>query len=265
MARKKEFGDSWWGAQWVGVLQSFGWSNRLQRGRSYARRGYVLEIKTSSGRVEALVKGSRPRPYRVRILVKALTDAAWGQVVQALAARADFTARLLAGEMPADIEEAFASAHCSLFPASSRDLETRCSCPDWANPCKHIAAVYYLMAQEFDRDPFILFLLRGRSREALLLALREQWAVPAAPTDPTDPAKRTVAAINGGILTAGELETFWGDGREREIPVRMSIPDVPEAILKQLGHPPFAREEAVEYLVTLEEYYRLISERARRL
>ena len=76
-----------------------------------------------------------------------------------------FTAKLLAGEMPQDIEQAFTDAGLSLFPAQSKDLDTECSCPDWSNPCKHIAAVYYLLGEEFDRNPFLIFKLRGMERE----------------------------------------------------------------------------------------------------
>lgn len=114
------------------------------------------------------MQGSRPRPYRVRIGVKVLDDAAWSRVEEAMAGQAVFLARLLSGEMPREIEEAFAATRLSLFPAASRDLASECSCPDWGNPCKHVAAVYYLLADGFDRDPFLIFAWRGRPRERLL-------------------------------------------------------------------------------------------------
>ena len=174
LARRGEFGTEWWARRWLEVLESLGWSSRLQRGRAYAREGRVLEIRVSPGEVTARVQGSRPRPYTVKISVRPLSDDQWERVLDAMAARAAFAARLLAGEMPVDIEEAFRVARCSLFPASESQISTSCSCPDWANPCKHIAAVYYLLGRQFDGDPFLMFVLRGRTREQVLAALRER-------------------------------------------------------------------------------------------
>lgn len=285
MARRREFGDSWWGEQWVDVLQSFGWANRLQRGRSYARAGRVTEILVGAGRVDAKVKGSRPRPYRVTMRIETLTDATWKKVIKVMAGRADFAARLLAGEMPADIEQVFVTAGCHLFPTSSRELRAECSCPDWANPCKHIAAVHYVLAREFDRDPFLLFELRGRSREALLEALRERWtggaaaaagaasgAMSAAAGPVADHSVSTVGTAGGDgqgnwSLTAAELQHYW-DGGDASAWQDSLLPDAPgarpEALLKQLSPPPFAGKESKEYLAVLREYYRAVALRARR-
>src|SRR5437588_12759165 len=93
-----------------------------------------------------------------------------------MASQAIFAAKLLAGEMPQDIEEAFSAVQISLFPLATTDLDTDCSCPDWANPCKHIAAVYYLLAERFDEDPFLIFKLRGRTKEQIIQVLREKRA-----------------------------------------------------------------------------------------
>src|SRR5215472_13992811 len=164
-------GKSWWAKRWVAVLESFNIGARLSRGRSYARRGQVLKIDIDKGKVTAQVQGSRPQPYKVRISIKTLMDAEWKKLAGVLSKQALFLAKLLAGEMPQDIEEAFKEAGLSLFPQKLRDLETDCSCPDYSNPCKHIAAVYYLLGEEFDRDPFLIFKLRGLSREELLAQL----------------------------------------------------------------------------------------------
>ena len=117
------------------------------------------------------MQGSRSHPYKVSLGVKLITPAAWRRAVTAMASEAGFSARLLNGEMPRDIERAFDSVKLSLFPAGLKELDTHCTCPDWSNPCKHIAAVYYLLGEEFDRDPFLLFRLRGMEREELLEAL----------------------------------------------------------------------------------------------
>lgn len=165
------FGRSWWARRWIGVLESFHIDSRLSRGRNYARRGQVVSIEIARGRVSALVQGSRPKPYKVSIGVKPIPVAAWQRAAAAMAAEAAFSAKLLNGQMPEDIEKAFASATLSLFPESLAALQTECSCPDWSNPCKHIAAVYYLLGEEFDRDPFLIFRMRGMEREELLQAL----------------------------------------------------------------------------------------------
>src|SRR5262249_40254416 len=110
--------------------------------------------------------------YAVRLALQRLDDRAWEQAIRAMAGKARFAAQLLAGEMPRRIEEAFMAARATLFPARAADLRTECSCPDSANPCKHIAAVHYVLGDAFDRDPFLLFELRGRSKDQVLGALR---------------------------------------------------------------------------------------------
>src|SRR5438105_2635476 len=167
-------GETWWSKRWIGVLESFNMGARLTRGRSYARQGQVLSIDVEPGLVKAKVQGSRPKPYNVKIQLQPLSDSDWDKVTEAMAAQAIFAAKLLAGEMPTDIEEAFSAVHVSLFPTALKDLETDCSCPDWANPCKHIAAVYYLLAERFDEDPFLIFKLRGRTKEQIIETLREK-------------------------------------------------------------------------------------------
>jgi uncharacterized Zn finger protein len=170
-SRQGNFGQNWWAKRWIAILEGFQIGARLRRGRSYARSGQVLNIRIEAGLVTARVQGSRPRPYDVEIRVKTLARADSAKLGNALAERALFAAKLLAGQMPQDIEQAFAAAGLSLFPGRLSDLHTECSCPDWSNPCKHIAAVYYLVGEEFDRDPFLIFKLRGVDRDRLIAAL----------------------------------------------------------------------------------------------
>jgi len=122
--------------------------------------------------VAARVQGSRPAPYKAMITVLPLTTAQWREVESRLASQALFRARLLAGEMPAEIEQVFADAGTPLFPRSARDLAMDCDCPDWGMPCKHLAAVCYVLAEAFDDDPFAMLAWRGRTRDDLLAALR---------------------------------------------------------------------------------------------
>src|SRR6185295_995243 len=159
------FAESWWGRRWIEVLESFDLGQRLSRGRTYARKGQVLDLKIDPGRVHAKVQGSRPRPYDVTIELKPLTDAQWEKVGKAVSQDTWSAARLIAGEMPETLEDTFKDAGVPLFPAKLRDLKTECSCPDWSNPCKHVAAVYYLLGERFDADPFLLFVPRGRNQQ----------------------------------------------------------------------------------------------------
>ena len=171
-SKRGPIGEQWWSRRFIDVLESFGMQSRLTRGRNYARSGQVLSLDIGTGRVVAQVQGSRIKPYKVTLTVDPLTTPQWRAVEQALAARAVFRARLLAGEMPAEIEEIFAGCGTPLFPRSARDLTMACSCPDWEVPCKHLAAVCYVLAEAFDVDPFGMLAWRGKGREDLLAALR---------------------------------------------------------------------------------------------
>ncbi len=160
--------QTWWSERFIEVLEDIGISSRLQRGRSYARKGQVISMDVSPGSVTAQVQGSRARPYRVRIGIAAFDKTKWAQAERALASNAWYTATLLAGEMPEDIEDVFGALGLSLFPTTARELSLDCSCPDHAVPCKHLAATFYLLAESFDEDPFAILAWRGREREDLL-------------------------------------------------------------------------------------------------
>jgi len=163
--------QTWWSGRFIAVLESIIVGGRLERGRNYARRGQVISLDVAAGMVGALVQGSRVQPYRVRIGLDAFGQPEWAAAERALAGSAWYSAKLLAGEMPEDIEDVFAGLGLALFPASARELSMYCSCPDWEVPCKHIAAVFYLLAEAFDDDPFSILAWRGRDREALLAGL----------------------------------------------------------------------------------------------
>src|SRR6266851_890031 len=234
-------GSTWWSKRWVSVLESFNMGARLTRGRSYARQGQVLSIDVQPGLVKARVQGSRPRPYNVEIHLKPLSDQDWDKVTDAMADQALFAAKLLAGEMPTNIEEAFSAVQLSLFPTAARELETDCTCPDWANPCKHIAAVYYLLAERFDEDPFLIFKLRGRTKEQIIEVLREKRAatLPAESASPSTSEASTGAEESA--LLEERLDTFWQAGEALDtFAVKPGVPEIDKAILKRLGNAPFA-------------------------
>ncbi|MCG5212633.1 SWIM zinc finger family protein [Streptosporangium soli] len=162
-------GRQWWSRRFIDILEGICDAGRLSRGRSYARKGQVLSLDLSAGLVEAQVQGSRPRPYDVTVRIMAYGEAAWGRVEESLAGQALYRAALLAGEMPKEIVDVFDALSLPLFPA---ELDMECSCPDWGFPCKHLSAVLYLLAEAFDRDPFLVLAWRGRAKDDLLDALR---------------------------------------------------------------------------------------------
>jgi uncharacterized Zn finger protein len=231
-----KIGQTWWAGRWIAALELLIESGRLQRGRSYARKGQVLSIEEKGSAVRARVQGSRPSPYRVTIELKPLPPEAWEKVIDQMAAQAMFAAQLLAGEMPAEIEDAFKAAGASLFPDKRGDLITTCSCPDDANPCKHIAATYYILGEQFDEDPFLIFRLRGRSQEQILAALRARRAgsALAEAAEPYGAEAETVPPLEDFI------GSFWQPaGRLEGIVGAVKPPVVSLPLLKRLGPPAF--------------------------
>jgi uncharacterized Zn finger protein len=224
-SKRGAIGQSWWSGRFVEVLEDIGLGSRLQRGRNYARRGQVISLEVAPGLVDALVQGSRHRPYTVEVGIAAFGEPEWARLERALADNAWYLAKLLAGEMPEDIEEVFAAQGLALFPASAEELDMDCSCPDWEVPCKHIAAVFYLLAEAFDDDPFDILAWRGRDREELLANLR-------AARDDGAGASGADHGEQGGPPLADVLETFFA--RQGEMP-RSSPPATGStALLDQL-------------------------------
>jgi uncharacterized Zn finger protein len=236
-SKRGAFGETWWAKRWIAVLESFNIGARLGRGRSYARSGQVISIDIAKGEIESQVQGSRPKPYDIKIKIKTLPKSDWRKLADALSSQAIFAAKLLAGEMPDEIEQAFKEAGLSLFPTRLDDLQTNCSCPDWSNPCKHIAAVYYLIGEEFDRDPFLIFKLRGATREEFVEMLgsagverpkAESVSVSVLPTEPLAPV----------------AESFWsGAPLPDDFFGEVGLPVVAAAIPRRLGNFPFWRGE----------------------
>jgi len=166
--------DAWWVQQWVDLLNSYRFKKRLERGRNYARQGNILSLEFKDSKVYATVQGTATEPYQLSIWIERFTDEDWDFVIDTLSKKALYSAQLLAGEMPDSIEAVFTSNGLSLFPFTLADVSSRCSCPDPKNPCKHIAAVYYQLGDFFREDPFVLFQLRGRTKEQILEALRQK-------------------------------------------------------------------------------------------
>jgi uncharacterized Zn finger protein len=245
------FGKSWWASRWIAALERLVDPGRLARGRTYARAGQVVSLDVGAEGVSASVQGSRPTPYTVSIRFRPLSDEAWERVIERMAAEAIYAARLLSGEMPEQIEEVFAQAGTSLFPSDKNDMLTKCSCPDQANPCKHIAAVHYLLGERFDEDPFLMFLLRGRSQEEIVTALRARRSGPEPEAGP-----------EADQLAEVDLATFWNaPPQSEEVALHFALPESDALAVKRLGPPPFVRDQAA-FTKAMERIYERIGEYA---
>lgn len=166
--------QEWWVQRWVDLLNTYRFKKRLERGRIYAREGNILHMEFQKGKVHAKVQGTADEPYKLQISIERFTDEDWDYVVGSIAEKAIYSAKLLAGTMPDDIEAVFTANGLSLFPFKLAEVRSRCNCPDPQNPCKHIAAVYYQLGDFFREDPFVLFELRGRSKRQILEAVRHK-------------------------------------------------------------------------------------------
>ena len=252
-SKRGAFGASWWARRWTQTLEDFQLGSRLSRGRSYARRGQVMSLDIQQGGVTAKVQGSRKRPYDVSITVQTIGPQDWEHVQEAMAEQPIIAASLLSGRMPDNIEETFTAVGLSMFPNRKDDLETDCSCPDWSNPCKHIAAVYLLLGEEFDRDPFLIFRMRGMDREDLLgpefRRSAQTLEPPALPPDPLPP----------------EVEEFWSNPltvlQERDLAGPAIVPNTDAALPQQLGRFPLWRGNR-EFVPAMQDIYHAASQRA---
>lgn len=233
--RRGAIGSTWWSKRFLAAIESVMVGGRLGRGRTYARRGQVLDLVIAPGMIEAGVQGSRSTPYRVRLAMPVIPEADWDLIVAALGAQAGYAARMLAGDLPAEVEELFSAEGASLLPAPNARLTTDCSCPDWANPCKHVAAVCYLVAEEFDREPFAILRWRGRDRDALLGQLRQLRSASADVRDVKQEPFTAVPTVEAPPLRDCLLG-YWKAGPELAgLHVRPEPTELPDAVLR---HPP---------------------------
>ncbi len=229
-SQRGPIGETWWSQRFLAAVDTALVGGRSSRGRSYARKGQVIELWVAPGVIRGTVQGTRRTPYDVCIVMPAADDAQWARILASLAAQALYSASMLAGELPHEIEEVFAGVGAPLFPSPTSRLSSSCTCPDWANPCKHVAAVAYLVAEQFDRDPFVLLAWRGCERGAILRRLREFRGLAGAnpgkplpsPGPPSPPLSECLAA-------------FWKAGPElASLQVRPYAADAAGAVLRQL-------------------------------
>ncbi|MBV8717865.1 MAG: hypothetical protein JO020_10625 [Chloroflexi bacterium] len=271
------FGKSWWASRWIAALERLVNPGRLARGRTYARAGQVVSLDIARDGVTARVQGSEAQPYSVHLRFTPLADDEWNRVIDAMSGQALYAARLLSGEMPETIEEVFTSVGVSLFPARGSDMVTTCTCADWRKrlaaiavidgvsvdkapqwrvmPCKHIAAVHYLLGERFDEDPFLMFLLRGRSQEEIVAALRARRAGPEEPEG---------AAPGADDAFQPDLAIFWtGPPQTEEVALHFALPESDALAIKRLGPPAFVRDHvATTFTGVMERLYQQIGEYA---
>ena len=165
-------GRSGWSRRWREIMERMGLGARLGRGRNYAASGQVVSLKIAGPHIEASVVGTRPDPYLITIDFRTPSDDARDRIVSSLRAEPMMVARLLADDLPVEVETLFKAEGCDLFPGGrlspgKYDMTTKCSCPDYANPCKHSSAVLLLLGEEVTRRPATLLELRGITLEEL--------------------------------------------------------------------------------------------------
>jgi uncharacterized Zn finger protein len=267
-----QFSRTWWGQRFIEALEQFTDPARLGRGRSYASGGRILEYTIDKGTVNARVRGSinpyfgvyKEPIYKTSITIKPISPANWTKAIRTIGSRADLVTKLLMNEMPDTIEDTFSELGLHLLPHSERDFVTDCSCPDWSNPCKHIAGVYYLLASALDRDPFLMFELRGLSRDALhtelvrsplgqiLSSALKSDDLPA--VEPVE-SYHTIPVREPDVVVDSHKE-FW-TGAKR-LPAASSTPSqasVPALLIKKQGdYPPFWHKD-VSFISVMEELY----------
>lgn len=231
-AGKRPFGATWWGKAWVEALEQQARldPNRLPRGRTYARTGAVGDLEVGPGQIVAAVQGSRAKPYRVTVRVRTYSEPEWDATLVALASQVGHLAALLDGELPPGVVDDLRAAGIDLLPVAG-ELQPRCSCPDWADPCKHSAAVCYLLADTLDSDPFQLFALRGRDRDSLLAGLRARRAE-AIGVAPSEGARAGGAALGGAPaldpgMSARQAWERWQSGEAARAGAPALLPAVP--------------------------------------
>ncbi|PSN11901.1 hypothetical protein C7271_24085, partial [filamentous cyanobacterium CCP5] len=235
--------EAWWVQRWVELLNTYRFKKRLERGRIYAREGHILSLEYKGSRVTALVQGTAEEPYKLSIWLDAFSDEDWNYVIDSLSEQAIYSAQLLAGEMPAEIEAVFTANGLSLYPFNLSEVHSKCSCPDPKNPCKHIAAVYYQLGDFFREDPFVLFQLRGRSRDSILDALRQRRQSSAGPSETPLMGEEAGTPAAPAISIRLDVQQFWAYGESLD-PVLVVITPAETTVLDVLGRIPLPPEDA---------------------
>ena len=263
-----QFSRTWWGKRFIAALEEFTDPGRLSRGRSYANGGRIKSFEIKEGVATAQVRGSvnpyfgvyKEPLYTTVIEIKSISAANWSAAIAYVASKAGFISKLLLNEMPDNIEDAFSTLGLHLLPHQRSDFKTRCSCPDSSNPCKHIAGVYYLLAAKLDRDPFLLFELRGLSRtdlhaelakSPLGMALSQELA--AEQSTPT-PVESYYTKLDPIAASDVSLKDFWQGSKRLLAAIEPETQNSVSAIVikKQGDFPAFWHKDS-SFIATMEE------------
>ncbi|MFB8788938.1 MAG: SWIM zinc finger family protein [Potamolinea sp.] len=263
----------WWVQRWIDLLNSYRFKKRLERARNYAKEGNVLSIEFTGPEVLAKVQGTAPEPYKVSLSLDPFSEEDWGYVLETMVSQAIYSAELLSGQMPQNIEQVFTANGLSLFPFTLADIHSRCSCPDPQNPCKHIGAVYYQLGDRFSEDPFVLFQLRGRTKEQILDDLRRLRSTLSAETeskkDSNFSKKEASSVEKKSLLAATKLKTsqlnieeFWQyyEPLDSSLVVIAPPPDN-RTVLDVVGPIPLASADA-SVMQYFNEVYKTVSQQA---
>ncbi|WP_427162295.1 SWIM zinc finger family protein [Aliinostoc sp. HNIBRCY26] len=257
----------WWSQRWLELLDSYRFKKRLERARNYARQGNVLSIEFKGAKVLAKVQGSEVEPYKVSLSLDSFSDEEWGYIIETMSKKAVFAAKLLAGEMPQNIEEVFTANGLSLFPFTLGDVHSKCSCPDKANPCKHIGAIYYQLGDRFSEDPFVLFQLRGRTKEQIISDLRQlRGEKLEVKTTKKDDGQKLINSHQSSV----RIDECWQYNEPLDSSLVVITPSSNETVLDMLGAIPLGKTEddsinlnssdvVMKYLETL---YKDVSQKA---
>ena len=274
-----EFSRTWWGQKFITAIESFTDSARLGRGRSYARGGKILEFAVNKGKIEATIRGSvnpyfgvytEPR-YHTVVKIKAIAKKDWSKIIQSMAKNASFVSKLLLNEVPENIESSFREVNKNLLPRSESDFQTSCSCPDWSNPCKHIAGLCYRFASELDEDPFLIFELRGLTQEqlhqelaktplgrALIAGLQTEELAPDPVTSYyTRPQKEQ-------FNSSTSLKEFWqGKTITPQLISETREANISGILVKKVGDFPEFWHRDISFIATMEELYQRVKTKNR--
>ncbi|EDN70096.1 SWIM Zn-finger [Beggiatoa sp. PS] len=268
-----KFSRTWWGQRFIEALEAFTDTNRLGRGRSYARNGKILNYEVNDGKITAKVRGSinpyfgvykEPR-YKVSIEIKQISAQHWSKTIKYMGSKASVVSKLLLNEVPDNIEDCFVDSNLQLLPHSSKDFKTTCSCPDYANPCKHIAGVYYLVASQLDEDPLLLFELRGLSRNQLQRELAKSSLGKVLSSAIDDNTEAEIVAASSyynkpkavSLPKSVDLKTFWNCGQPSNI-TEASPAAIPAILIKKAGDFPAFWKSNTSFIEVMEDFYKRV-------
>lgn len=269
-----KFSRTWWGDRFIQALEAFTDDNRLKRGRSYASGGKVKTFEIDLNKITAKVRGSvnpyfgvyKEPTYNIEIQITPIAKTRCHEAIQQLSSKASIISRLLLNEVPENIEDTFSNLGLHLLPHSSKDFKTKCDCPDYANPCKHIAGVYYLVASQLDNNPWLLFELRGLSKAELQAKLADSPLGKALSEELN--TKEIPLEISNSLYTKLEKQSlnqmpnareFWLGTKRLPQTIEVATPGSICAILikKQGDFPDFWHNDA-SFIETMEELYQRV-------